>query len=54
MSGMIRNEDVAYVRENVRIDDVVFNCIEKNAIGASTKVDSIVLVGGSIGINNIA
>jgi DNA primase len=23
MSGMIRNEDVAYVRENVRIDEVV-------------------------------
>ena len=38
MSGMIRNEDVAYVRENVRIDDVVGDYLDlKNAGGDQKK-----------------
>ena len=37
MSGMIRNEDVAYVRENVRIDDVVSDYLPLKQAGGDQK-----------------
>lgn len=37
MSGMIRNEDVAYVRENVRIDDVVNDYLPLKQAGGDQK-----------------
>ncbi|MGI9199286.1 MAG: DNA primase [Candidatus Nanopelagicaceae bacterium] len=37
MSGMIRNEDIAYVRENVRIDDVVGDYLPLKQAGGDQK-----------------
>ena len=37
MSGMIRNEDIAYVRENVRIDDVVSDYLPLKHAGGDQK-----------------
>ena len=37
MSGMIRNEDIAYVRENIRIDDVVGEYLPLKQAGGDQK-----------------
>jgi DNA primase len=37
MSGMIRNEDVAYVRENIRIDEVVNDYLPLKQAGGDQK-----------------
>ena len=38
MSGMIRNEDVAYVRENIRIDEVVNDYLPLKQAGGDQKI----------------
>ena len=37
MSGLIRNEDVAYIRENVRIDEVVSDYLPLKSAGGDQK-----------------